>query len=164
MSLKVAWKQIVLKKTLKMFKEDEAAFKYNLFEFDGLLTWRSWKVFWRYVIVILLRKWKILSKSRNLERDYWFFIAEKKFEHDTVPVVAPTVLYGKVISSMMFTQTWIMFVCLVIILFLSFLKQQVNHSSLVSYTFRIVQFKCLIKQKSWDDLGVNVLVCKNTCT
>lgn len=122
MSLKVAWKQIVLKKTLKMFKEDEAAFKYNLFEFDGLLTWRSWKVFWRYVIVILLRKWKILSKSRNLERDYWFFIAEKKFEHDTVPVVAPTVLYGKVISSMMFTQTWIMFVCLVIILFLFFFK------------------------------------------
>lgn len=119
MSLKVAWKQIVLKKTLKMFKEDEAAFKYNLFEFDGLLTWRSWKVFWRYVIVILLRKWKILSKSRNLERDYWFFIAEKKFEHDTV--VAPTVLYGKVISSVMFTQTWIMFVCLVIILFF-FLK------------------------------------------
>lgn len=119
MSLKVAWKQIVLKKTLKMFKEDEAAFKYNLFEFDGLLTWRSWKVFWRYLIVILLRKWKILSKSRNLERDYWFFIAEKKFEHDTV--VAPTVLYGKVISSVMFTQTWIMFVCLVIILFF-FLK------------------------------------------
>lgn len=118
MSLKVAWKQIVLKKTLKMFKEDEAAFKYNLFEFDGLLTWRSWKVFWRYIIVILLRKWKILSKSRNLERDYWFFIAEKKFEHDTV--VAPTVLYGKVISSMMFTQTWIMFVCLVIILFFFF--------------------------------------------
>lgn len=27
-----------LKKKLKMFKEDEAAFKYNLFEFDGLLT------------------------------------------------------------------------------------------------------------------------------
>lgn len=145
-----------------MFKEDQAAFKYNLFEFDGLLTWRSWKVFWRNLIVILLRKWKILSKSRNLERDYWFFIAEKKFEHDTV--VAPTVLYGKGnIFNDVYTD--LNNVCLFSDKsFFFFLKQQVNHSSLVSYTFRIVQFKCLIKQKSWDDLGVNVLVCKNTCT
>lgn len=113
-ALKLHENKLSLKKPKNVQRGPEAAFKYNLFEFDGLLTWRSWKVFWRYLIVILLRKWKILSKSRNLERDYWFFIAEKKFEHDTV--VAPTVLYGKVISSMMFTQTWIMFVCLVIIL------------------------------------------------
>lgn len=83
-----------------MFKEDEVVFKYNLFEFDGLLIWRSWKVFWCYLIVILLWKWKILSKLRNLERDYWFFIIEKKFEYDIVVVLI--VFYGKVIFLMMF--------------------------------------------------------------